>query len=143
MPEWEDIPVPAGSFIGWGLRKGQHVTGRVVDYTIDGGTDYAGGRCPLLALELTEPCASFNKEGDRSDFNAGDIIQITAGQMKLKAGIRAADPSPGDLIRIELVNVEKTKAGNTLKDFAIKIARGTGVNTKAAVSANNSDEPPF
>lgn len=142
MPEWEDIPVPAGSFIGWG-RKGQHVTGRVVDYSIDGGTDYGGGKCPLLVLELTEPASSFNKEGEQFEHAAGDIVQITAGQVKLKAGIRAADPSPGDLIRIELVNVEKTKTGNTLKDFAIKIARGTGVNTKPAVSNNDSDEPPF
>lgn len=140
MTEWETITAPAGSFIGWGNKKGQHVTGRVVDYSIDGGTDYDGNKCPLLAIELTEPAASFNKDGERTDIDAGEIVQITAGQVKLKAQVRKADPRPGDLMKIELMSVERTAAGRTLKDFDVKIARGAG--TSKAAKADD-DEPPF
>lgn len=143
--EWETITAPAGSFIGWGTKAGQHVTGRVVDYAIDGGTDYDGNKCPLLAIELTEPAASFNKDGERTDIEPGEIVQITAGQVKLKAQIRKADPSPGDLMKIELMAVERTASGRTLKDFDLKIARGAGGSSKPSAAAvdDDSDAPPF
>lgn len=146
VTEWETIEAPSGSFIGWGNKKGQHVTGRVVEYTIDGGTDFNGGKCPLISIELTEKAASFNKEGDRTDHDAGAIVNITAGQVKLKSVLRQADPSPGDLIKIELTGVAKTANGNTLKEFGVKIARGAGTTTKPTAAQNNSDdddEAPF
>lgn len=145
MPEWEEIEVPSGSFIGWGRKPGQHVTGTVIDYSIDGGTDFNGGKCPQLVIELTEKAASFNKEGNRSDFDAGEFVNITCGQVKLKDGVRRADPSPGDLMKIELTNVETTNKGNTLKAFSIKIARGAGSSPKPAAAAaqRSDDEPPF
>jgi hypothetical protein len=145
MPEWEEIEVPSGSFIGWGVKPGQHVTGRVVEYSIDGGTDYNGGKCPQLAIELTDKAASFDKEGARTDFDAGELVNLTCGQVKLKAAVRKADPNPGDLLKIELTSVERTKNNNTLKEFSIKIARGAGVSAgKPAVeTVPNDDEPPF
>lgn len=141
MTNWETIEAPSGSFIGWGAKKGQHITGRVIEYAIDGGTDFNGGKCPMLSIELTEKAASFNKEGERTDHEVGAIVNITAGQVKLKSVIRQADPNPGDLIKIELTGVAKTASGNTLKEFGIKIARGAGGTAKPkAAQADPADD---
>jgi len=148
MTTWETIEAPSGSFIGWGNKKGQHVTGRVVEYSIDGGTDFNGGKCPQLSIELTEPAASFNKEGERTDKQVGETVNITAGQVKLKSVVRAADPKPDDLIKVELTGVAKTANGNTIKEFNIRIARGaaqpkTAPATKVDSFGGSDDEPPF
>lgn len=143
MTEWEEVSVPKGAYISWGAKPGQHVTGKVIEYAIDGGTDFAGNRCPSIALELTEKAASINKEGERTDFDAGEIVQLNAGQVSLKRALRAADPSPGDLVKITLDNLVKT-ANGTVKEFGIKIARGAGVSSKpAAAQQQDDDEPPF
>ncbi len=146
MTEWETVESTAGGFIGWNSTKtGQHVTGKVVDYSIDGGTDFNGNRCPQLAVELTEAAASFNKEGDRRDYDAGEMVNLTCGQASLKSAIRRADPSPGDLIKITLTEFAKTSNG-TAKVFEIKIARGAGgpVAAKASAPVAADDEaPPF
>ena len=142
MTDWEEISVPKGAYIGWGSKPSQHVTGKVLEFSHDGGTDFAGNRCPSIAIELTEKAASINKEGDRTDYDAGEIVQLNAGQVSLKRALRAADPSPGDLVKITLDNLIKT-ANGTVKEFGIKIARGAGASTKAAVAADDSDEPPF
>jgi len=143
MPNWEEITVPKGAYISWGNKPGQHVTGKVLEFSHDGGTDFAGNRCPTIAIELTEKAASVNKEGDRTEYPAGEIVQLNAGQVSLKRALRAADPSPGDLVKITLENLVKTPNG-TVKEFGIKIARGAGASTKpATAAADDSDEPPF
>lgn len=143
MPEWETIESTAGGFIGWGTKVGQHVTGKVVDYSIDGGTDFGGNRCPQITVELTEKAASFNKDGERTDYEAGEMVNLTCGQSSLKSTIRRADPSPGDLIKITLSELAKTTNG-TAKVFEIKIARGAGASTaKPAAATATDDEPPF
>jgi hypothetical protein len=145
MPEtnWETIEVPKGAYIGWGTKPGQYVTGKVLDYTPDGGTDFAGNPCPSIAIELTEKAASFNKAGERTDHPAGELVQLNAGQVSLKRALRAADPSPGDLVKITLDNLVKTDKGE-VKEFAIKIARGAGATSKpAAAQSQDDDEPPF
>lgn len=142
MTTWETIEAPTGAFIGWGTKPGQHVTGRVTEYSVDGGTDFNGGRCPQLSIELTEDAASFNKEGERSTKKAGELVNITCGQVKLKSVIRTADPAVGDLIKVEMTGVAKTSNGNTLKEFAVKIARGGAPKPPAASTVDN-DEPPF
>jgi hypothetical protein len=142
MPEWETIESTAGGFIGWGTKTGQHVTGRVVDYSIDGGTDFGGNKCPQLTIELTDKAASYNKEGERTDYEAGEIVNITCGQASLKSTIRRTDPSTGDLIKIMLSSLAKT-ANGTAKVFEIKIARGAGVTSQPAAAPADSDDPPF
>lgn len=139
MTEWKTIEAPAGHYIGWGNRKGQYVEGEVTDYSPDGGTDFTGARCPQLGIRLTEKAASFNKTGERTDHQPGDNVQITCGQVKLKAVILKTDPKPGDLIRVELADVIKTANGNTLKDFIVKIAE----SSPAANNGDDGDEPPF
>lgn len=141
--QWEDVEVPRGAYISWGTRAGQHVTGRVVDYNLTGGNDFNEQPCPQIAIELTEAAASINKEGERTNFDPGELVQLNAGQVSLKRALRAADPSPGDLVKITLSDLVKTSKG-TVKEFSIKIARGAGVSTKpAATSDNSDDEPPF
>lgn len=139
MTNWEEVEVPRGAYIGWGSKPGQHVTGKVIDYNVAGGTDFNGNPCPQVAIELTEQAASFNKDGDRTDHPAGEMVQLNAGQVSLKRALRAADPAPGDLVKIELSNLVKT-ANGTVKEFSLKIARGAGVSSKAAV---DDDAPPF
>jgi hypothetical protein len=143
MTEWEEVDVPRGAYVSWGAKTGQFVTGKVLEYALDGGTDFAGNRCPSITIELTEKAASINKEGQRTDFDAGEIVQLNAGQVSLKRALRAADPSPGDLVKITLENLVKTSNG-TVKEFGIKIARGAGVSSKpAAARQDDSDDPPF
>jgi hypothetical protein len=140
MTDWEEITVPKGAYIGWGNKPGQHVTGKVLEYAPDGGTDFAGNRCPSVAIELTEKAASVNKEGVRTDFDTGEIVQLNAGQVSLKRALRAADPSPGDLVKITLDNLVKT-ANGTVKEFRIQIARGAA--SKPAAAETDDDLPPF
>lgn len=152
---WEEVQVPTGAYISWGNKPGQHVTGKVIDYLPEGGSDYNGDPCPHLTVELIEPAASINKEGNRTDYPAGEIVQLNAGQVSLKRKLRAADPASGDIIKITLDNLAKTDRG-TVKEFDLKIARGAGTNgngngngkpkrtTKpAAAATDDDDEPPF
>lgn len=139
MTKWEDVEVPRGAYIGWGTKPGQHVTGKVLEYAVDGGTDFAGNPCPSIAIELTEDAASINKEGERTNFPAGELVQLNAGQVSLKRALRAADPKRGDLVKITLENLAKTTNG-TVKEFGIKIARGAAANGSKPAE---DDEPPF
>jgi len=142
MTEWEEVDVPRGAYVSWGNKPGQHVTGKVLEYSIDGGTDFNQNPCPTVAIELVEKAVSVNKEGERTTHEAGEIVQLNAGQVSLKRALRAADPSPGDLVKIELQSLAKT-ANGTVKEFGIKIARGAGVSAKPAAAADDSDDPPF
>lgn len=144
MTEWESVEVPRGAYISWGTKTGQHVTGKVLDYNPTGGNDFNEQPCPQLAVELTEPAASINKEGERTDFDAGELVQLNAGQVSLKRALRAADPAAGDLVKITLSDLVKTSKG-TVKEFDIKIARGAAASTssKPAASQQDDDGPPF
>ena len=128
MTQWEDVEVPAGSFISWGSRAGQHVTGVVLEFAEDGGTDFNGNVCPRISVQLTEKAASINKEGERTDFDKGAEVLVNGGQVRLGRALKQAKPKRGDLIKMEIAGVERTSTGNTLKDFKVKIARGAGID---------------
>lgn len=125
-PQWETVEIPQGAFIGWGNQAGQHVTGKVLTYSPAGGTDFNGESCPQITVELVEQAASFNKAGERTDYPAGELVNLTVGQTGLKAAIQRANPDPGDLIKITMTGTSVTKKGNTIKNFDLKIARGVG-----------------
>ena len=127
---FEDVVVPQGSFIGWGNHPGQHVTGKILDYSPTGGVDFNDNVCPQITVELVEPAASFNKEGERTDFPAGDLVQVTCGLVSLKRAIKAADPSPGDVVKILLEDLERVTNG-TVKVFKLQIARGAAPEARA------------
>jgi hypothetical protein len=133
--EWEDVEIPRGAYISWGNQPGQCVAGKVIDYDAAGGTDFNGEQCPSLELELIEPADSFNKEGQRSTFEAGETVQLNCGQVSLKRGVRKAALQPGDRVRITLVNLARSARGR-VKEFALQVARSTQ-------SDFGDDEPRF
>ena len=147
---WEDVDVPRGAFISWGEQTGQHVTGKVLSYDPQGGTDYNGKNCPQLAVELIEPAASINQKGQRTDFPAGELVVLNCGQVSLKRAVQAASLNPGDLVKITLSNLVRTTNG-TVKEFELKVARTAGdkVEPRPAVSDTRiagsqlQAEPPF
>ena len=145
----EDIDIPKGAFIGWGNTKGQHVTGKVLEYGDAAGEDTKGNVCPQVTVELIEAAASFDKLGNRTDFPAGELVSLTCSQIQLKRGIKAAALEPGDLVRISLDDVRVLpNNGNTLKEFSIKVKRGAGgpVTRPAPASGGfggSEDQPPF
>ncbi|UGU31381.1 hypothetical protein LT350_33715 [Mycolicibacterium smegmatis] len=130
MTNWEEIDVPRGAYIGWGNNAGQHVTGKVLEFAPTGGSDFNGNPCPQLAVELIEPAESYNKAGQRTEHGVGDIVQLTCGQVSLKRAVMAADPNPGDLVKITLDGIVNLQGGNTVKEFGIKIARGAGASAQ-------------
>lgn len=151
MANWEKVNVPRGSYIGWGNRKGQFVEGTVLDYDPTGGNDFNDRECPQLEIELTERAASFDKELNRTNFDAGEVVFVTCGLVSLKRAVKAAEPKRGDLIRIELEATEKVSKG-TVKVFGVQIARGAGKISEAAAAnldadphdePDDDDEPPF
>lgn len=125
MPEWESVQVPRGAFISFGTEKGQFVEGKVLTIDLSGGKDLKGNPVPQLSVELTAPAASVKKNGDRTDYEAGTAVRITASQGGLKDAIIAARINPTDLIRIELTDVVQLRNGNTAKNFDLKVARAT------------------
>lgn len=146
-PNWEEIEVPRGAFVSWGEQVGQHVTGKVLDYSPAGGTDFAGNPCPQLSVELVERAASVNKQGQRTDFEPGELVVLNCGQVSLKRAVKAADVKPGDLVKITLSNLVRT-ANGTVKEFSIKVARGAGQAQRPAAQPSSSfpaptAQPPF
>lgn len=155
---WEEIDVPKGTYIGWGNRPGQHVTGGVTGYDPVGATEppkpgqAVGNPCPLLEIELTAPAASYDRDLNRTDFDAGQEVCLSVSQKQLQRAVAKARLAVGDLVRIELYDSEKTTNG-TVKLFKIAVDRGAFIPTKngratATVSAAvgtgyADDEPPF
>jgi hypothetical protein len=143
---WEEVSVPRGAYVGWGTTPGQHVTGKVLEYSPTGGTNYAGDPCPQLSVELIEPAASFNKAGERTDFPAGEFVVITCGQASLKRAVQAAALSVGDLVKITFSGTYKSANGEG-KEFAIKVARGAAQHAtpQPATGFGNTPQaaPPF
>jgi hypothetical protein len=150
---WEEIDVPKGTYIGWGTRSGQHVTGGVLHYDPVGATcppkpgQTVGDPCPLLELELTDAAASYDRDLVRTDYPAGQEVCLSVSQKQLQRAVAKAKLREGDLVRIELKGQEKTTNG-TAKIFGIAVDRGgfskapVGASTGFSGSAA-SDEPPF
>lgn len=157
---WEEVEVPRGSYIGWGDRPGQVVTGKVLSYTAAGGTDANGNPCPQLSLELIGPADSWSEKGTvHSTIASGELVVINAGGVSLKRAVIAAQVNPGDLIKLDFASTVKVDKG-TVKEFKVAVARGTGAAAAApaaraaapaAAPANGrdpwatptSEEPPF
>lgn len=131
QPQWETIEVPRGAYFGWGDRVGQTVTGKVLDYDPVGGTDANGNVCPQLSIEIMDQAYSFSRNQGWTTYDRGELVVINCGLVSLKRGLRAANPGPGDLIKITMANLVPSKNG-TVKEMDIKIARGAGgpVNTR-------------
>lgn len=132
--QWEEVEVPRGAYISWGEQVGQSVTGKVLDYDETGGKDFYDKVCPSLAIELIEPAFSVNKQRERTDHGAGEIVQMNVGLVSLKRAVRAAALNPGDIVKIELTNIVPIQGGKTVKEFGIKVARGAGRSAPTPVA---------
>lgn len=121
--EFVKVEIPQGTFIGWG-KKGQIVTVKVASFDPTGGTDFGGKPCPLLVGELVEACDNYKDKGTTLErLNAGELVSVTAGQANLKRGLLAADPTPGDVVRMSFTDTYKTANGEG-KVIEVAIARG-------------------
>lgn len=135
MTVWEEVVVPRGAYISWGQEAGQHVTGRVLEYGPDTGQDFNGKVCPSITIELTEPADSISGKG-QARHDEGEVVQLDVAQESMKRALRAANPSPGDLIKITLENLTKRPNGVS-KEFGVKIARQS--SEVEAVDLDDSD----
>lgn len=124
MPDYKTVEVPRGTFIGWGLKPGQVVSVKVVSFDPTGGSDANDKPCPQLVGTLLEAADSYRDQGTTLQrIDAGEMVTVTAGIANLKAGLLAADPKPGDYVRMEFVDTYKTTKG-TGKEIKVQIARG-------------------
>jgi hypothetical protein len=138
----------AGTYIGWGNKAKQFVEGKVLEYDETGGSDYAKKPCPLLEVELTKRAASFNKEGERTNYDPGEVVMLTCGLANLKKYIKKVAREGlkrGNLIRIELVGFENVPDGK-VKIFEIQVDRShedTATDDHDSGGDDQDDEPPF
>lgn len=140
------------TFVGWGTKKGQHVTGKVLLFHETRGKDFDGEPCPLLKVELTSKAASFNKEGQRTNIDSGEVVLLTCGQPGLRDDIVEVGPKRGDLIKITLDGERATKNGK-MKVFVIQIDRSASSSSNGDQSSSDDggfddqggddNEPPF
>jgi hypothetical protein len=127
---WEEVEAPVGNFIGWG-RVGQTVTGKVIFYTHDGGTDFNGQACPQITIELQGQADSYKEKGTQLvSFESGQVVMINAGQANLKANVVAAQLMPGNLVQIAYVGDQALPGGKSVKQFKIRVNRQAGVSTQ-------------
>lgn len=156
MPEWESVNTGLGSFIGWGNTPGQSIEGKVIAYGAYDGKTQQGEPVPEVTIELTEPGVSVNKLGERTEHGVGAHVVLTASQKNLQRGLKNANPSPGDLLKISLDKLVPSNGG-TAKLFDIKILRNsppappqapppahTTVGAQSSFGGGFGDsEPPF
>jgi len=132
-PQFEDIDIPQGSFIGW-AELGQTVIGNVVSYSNDGATDFNDQPCPQLVVELTEPAVTFKDKGaTRETLDAGEFATITAGQANLRKALQVSLVAVGDIVRIKYESNYKTGKGEG-KAFKVQVARGAAVPVSPATA---------
>jgi len=145
--EWEEVVIPGGNFIGWGVKGGQHVTGKIVSISLTGGRDFNQEPCPEMMVELTEKAASFNKANERTEYAPGDIVTVTAGLANLRSTLERVKPVPlaeGQEIKLTMEGMLKSaSSGFEYKSF--KLARNP--KTVKPVADNRfepvEDAPPF
>lgn len=125
MPDFVKVEVPQGQFIGWAPKPPQVVTIKVHSYDPTGGTDANKKICPQLIGELTEACESWREGGTtKKTLDVGELVTVNCGVHRLKAGVLAADPKPGDIVRMDFNDTYKT-GDNTGKVIDVLIARAT------------------
>ena len=137
QPQWETIDLPSGSdspFYKWGEVAGQTLTGAVIAFTTDGGTDFDGHSCPRIDVQLTEDTHTL-RDGAWEKLPAGSSVTWQGNSpARLASALRQAAPARGDLIKLEHKGAYKTPKG-TGKDIGVQIARGAGQQALASAPA--------
>lgn len=125
MTEFTKVELPKGRFIGWG-RKGQQLTVKVLSFELEGGRDFHGKPCPRLTGTLVEDCDNYRDlrsvEVTHERLKAEEIVNIEGSTANLKRGLMAADPKPGDIVRLTFSDTYQTDNGPG-KVIDVEIAR--------------------
>lgn len=125
MTEFTKVEVPRGQFIGWGPKPGQVVTVKVTSFDPTGGSDANDKPCPQMVGTLIGEADSYRDQGaTKTHLPDGELVTVTAGIANLKAGLAAADPKPGDTVRMDFNDTYKTAKG-TGKVIEVSIARAS------------------
>lgn len=133
--DFTPVEVPSGTFIGWGPNPGQSVTIDVVSYAPGGGTDFNQNPCPQIVGVLTADCATYKDKGATKErVTAGTMVTINAGQANLRRNVLAADPQPGDIIRLTFESTTPGAKGD-IKLFKAEVARGAGTGKAPGAAA--------
>ncbi len=103
---WDDPDLQVNNDFITFDNAGDEVTGVIV--SVDKGTDFDGGPCPQLLLDIN-----------------GQQRTLTAGQIGLKIKLNELRPMPGDTIRIKFAGIEK-RGSKTLKLWEVEVTKGTG-----------------
>lgn len=120
---WETADT--GSFLSFGDEAGQEIFGKVTKFDLTGGKDFNGNVALALGVELAKETYSEKKDGTRTDFDAGDGIEIQGPPAVLDRKLKALVPAAGDVIYILSKGLVKTKTGRMAKDFDVKLKRNT------------------
>jgi hypothetical protein len=151
---FQKVEVPAGNYMGWSSSKpGQVFQGTVVEYDETGGTDFKKDPCPLLVVKLTRKATSVNKENERTTYEVGEELSLTAGQANLKKAVKKAHReyglNRGVEVRIELDHFEKVPEGK-VKVFDVQVDTSTRDTSTTSDDddhfeggGGSDDEPPF
>jgi hypothetical protein len=128
MPEFTKVEVPRGQFWGWAVKPPQEVTVKAVSYDPTGGTDANDKPVPRLIGTLLEPTTSYRDKGTTPvKMDAGELVTIEGGVANVKSGLLAADPQPGDIVKLVFSDTyDTTKGGKgSGKQIDVFIARGS------------------
>lgn len=138
---FEDVDVPRGLFYGWGPKPGQVLTLDVVSYNPTGGTDFHDEPCPQVVGVTVADTIRYKEKGtEREKVTKGTLITLNCGQANLRRTVLAADPTPGDVLRITFEDVTEGSKGD-IKLFKAQIARGQGTGSAAgAISSSDGDD---
>lgn len=133
------VEVPSGTYVSWGNTPGQTVTIDVLTYSPAGGTDFNQNPCPQVVGTLVADCATYRDKGSiKERLTAGTVVTINAGQANLRRTLLAADPAPGDVLRLTFHDTTPGSKGD-IKLFRAEVARGAGKQAAPAAETAGAE----
>lgn len=125
---YEKVEVPQGRFIGWAAKvtkPPQEVIVKVLEYDPEGGKTANGTIVPQFSGTLVRDATNYRDKGtERETLNAGELVTVTCGIANLRKGIKAAEPKPGDTVKMVFSDTYETRDG-TGKVIEVYIKRGS------------------
>jgi hypothetical protein len=140
--DFTPVEVPTGTYISWGPKPEQIVTIDVISYTPHGGTDFHDQPCPQIVGTLVADCATYRDKGATKErLTAGPMVTLNCGLANLKRNVLAADPQPGDIIRLTFESTTPGAKGD-IKLFKAEVARGAGTGKATVDVSSGADAAP-
>jgi hypothetical protein len=123
------VEVPQGRFIGWGRKvttPPQTVIVKVSEYDEQGGKTPPpqNNVVPQFSGTLVEDADNYRDAGtEKETIKAGELVTVTCGVANLRKGIKAAEPRPGDTVKL-VYNDQYDTAEGKGKVIEVFIKRG-------------------